>query len=282
MKKLLLLLLLLIPIIKAEAALDEIVCSNGWKIKIGDTLQIGKGSLPKGFYEHIWYTPYVKGQVPNTNIDGARMIVIRESLTPLKRSIRLTLIGDKGQHYKCNIEASLKSKEVIAPENFWNYRKYPLGAMLSYTGQISVGAGKDAAMQRLMSWFKGYYNDTLGRINKVNREKGSFSGVAGFKYISSYSLGNAEIKGNICYTLNATITDGSLKYEFTDFIHQPDTMAKGAFAFGFLLLVNKVPAYAIDREHGTLWSQKIWLDMKHQADSVMKIVLPQFKEAMSH
>ncbi|MBS1690439.1 MAG: hypothetical protein JSS96_17035, partial [Bacteroidetes bacterium] len=50
----------------------------------------------------------------------------------------------------------------------------------------------------------------------------------------------------------------------------------------FLIAANEVPEYAIDREHGRNWSQRVWLDMKHQSDSVMKIVLPQFKKAMSH
>jgi|GEM_PF-2491253 len=281
MKKALLFLLLFISTVKAEAYLQQIVCSNGWRISLGDTIEVGKGSLIGGFFNNIWYVPYVKGEVPHSNINGKYLRVIREFYTPLKRKARLTLIDDKGQKYRCSVEEAMKSHEIIVPKSFWDYRKHPLGPMMSYVGDISIG-DKHTAMQELLSWFRGYYNDTTGRINKIDEAKGTFSGVAGFKYKSSFSLGNAGVKGNICYTLNATVNGSNLHYEFTDFIHQPDTLAKVGFAFGFLIASNEVPDYAIDREHGWEWSQRAWLDMKHQSDSVMKIVIPQFKQAMSH
>ncbi|MBS1690542.1 MAG: hypothetical protein JSS96_17550, partial [Bacteroidetes bacterium] len=231
MKKTLLFLLLIISAISAEANLRQIVCSNGWRISLGDTIETGKGSLAGGFYNNIWYVPYVKGEVPHGNIDGKHLIVVKEFYTPLKRRARLTLIDDKGQKYRCSIEEAMKSREVIAPKHFWDYRKHPLGPMMSYTGDIAIG-DKHTAMQELLSWFRGYYgNDTTGRVNKIDEAKGVFSGVAGFKYKSSFPLGNAGIKGNICYTLNATVSGSNLHYEFTDFIHQPDSMAKMGFAF---------------------------------------------------
>ncbi|MGN6568682.1 MAG: DUF4468 domain-containing protein [Flavipsychrobacter sp.] len=280
MRKVLLLILLLVPVLNTQARVEQMVLSNGWRISIGDTVKVGKGSLPGGFYHHIWYVPYVKGQVPHSNIDGQNLIVIREGYTPLKRRARLALIGDNGQKYKCNIEEAIKNHEIVVPKNFWDYRKHPLGQMMSYEGDISI-ADKHAAIQHLLSWFRGHYNDTTGRVNKVDEVKGTFSAVAGFKYKASFSLGNAGIKGSICYTLNATVVNNTLHYEFTDFIHQPDSMAKQGFAVGFLLARNDVPDYAIDREHGWQWSQRTWLDMKHQADSVMQIVIPQFKQAVS-
>ena len=281
MKRTFLLLLLLLAVFKAGARLREVVCYNGWKIRLGDTIVTGKGSQPLGFYKQVWYVPYIKGQVPHSNIDGSRMIVIKEYLTPMKRNLRQRLEDEKGAHYTCAVDAALKAGEVVAPKNFWNYRKHPLGPVVTYAGDIAVG-NQQQALHQLTSWFKGYYNDTTSRINKVDESKGTFSGVACFDYRSNFSLGNAEIKGTICYSLNISVKEGKLHYEFTDFIHQPSNHAKGAFSAGFLLTVPNVPEYAMDRERGTHWSQKMWTDMKQQADSVMKIVIPKFRNAIDH
>jgi hypothetical protein len=132
----------------------------------------------------------------------------------------------------------------------------------------------NAAVTNAWNWFDNYTKvATDAKEAKLRNERGMFTGVSSFRYVSNVASGNDYSRGTIYYTIRLKINeaDGSYTYEITDFAHQ------ARVSLNAITTDEKYP-YKVSGDK--MWHNMVWKDIKQQINQHAKELATSLKASM--
>jgi len=176
---------------------------------------------------------------------------------------------------KSDIDSHVRKRIKSLREAMRNEVKYvkPVFADLPpdgiiYTKEVEVAeATQDELYSKSRVWFSQTYTNVNRVIKKKDEENGVLIGLAKFSYTAPGALSNASNSGSIKYKVKLVMSDGKLKYTFSDFEHDN---------FGLINNVNEIcmdgpPLMTVKRKETVCKSIKEKID--GQAQTLIKTLL---------
>lgn len=123
-------------------------------------------------------------------------------------------------------------------------------------------------------WMADTYKSAKDVIQFDDSTNHTIVGKGLLKYNSKIFAGGAAISGTISYTIKIMAKDGRYKYEFTDFIHQPNDRST---SFGVILETDN-PKLKIGTEK---WRIKVYKELKEVIDNNIKPLENSLKQTLN-